>query len=275
MLLRVRDLQDVSAAILRSSKRRARRGIDLVARASPSAASYLDWLRAANHITWGGPMNGQTRRQQLVRELIRHLDVAAVVETGTHRGTTTQFLWSLTGGPVFSVEADPRFHHFARRRLSSLRGVHLHLGDSRAFLRRLAHNESLPMRDVFFYLDAHWGEGFPLWDELELIRASWQDPIVMIDDFEVPGDPGYSFDDYGPGRRLTVDSLPPGVSDLALLSPRDRSHDETGARSGCCLLVGQARATALLEAGLPVRLSSPAAPELGARRPQPAGASRD
>jgi hypothetical protein len=30
----------------------------------------------------------------------------------------------------------------------------------------------------------------------------------MIDDFEVPGDSGYAYDDYGPGKRLWFHDFP-------------------------------------------------------------------
>ena len=61
----------------------------------------------------------------------------------------------------------------------------------------------------------------------------------MIDDFEVPGDPGYGFDDYGPGKRLTAQYLPD--EDLAgwrRFYPSLPSSEETGARRGSCVLVG-------------------------------------
>jgi hypothetical protein len=32
--------------------------------------------------------------------------------------------------------------------------------------------------------------------------------VAMIDDFRVPGDEGYAYDDYGPGKALTADYLP-------------------------------------------------------------------
>ena len=59
----------------------------------------------------------------------------------------------------------------------------------------------------------------------------------MIDDFQVPGDAGYGYDDYGAGKILSlpylhVDKLP----GLKLYWPSARSAEETGFRRGCLVL---------------------------------------
>ena len=36
----------------------------------------------------------------------------------------------------------------------------------------------------------------------------------MIDDFQVPDDPGYAYDDYGPGKALTPDLVDPACRRL-------------------------------------------------------------
>jgi hypothetical protein len=109
------------------------------------------------------------------------------------------------------------------------------LGDSRTFLRDLASKEELRGQRTLFYLDAHWGRDLPLRAELAIIVEAWPNAVIVIDDFEVPDDPGYGFDAYD-GRRISVDSLPrlPG---WALLFPAVRSEEETGARRGCAVLV--------------------------------------
>ena len=60
---------------------------------------------------------------------------------------------------------------------------------------------------TLFYLDAHWEDRLPLREEAELAVGSFSKAVLMIDDFEVPGDPSYAFDDYGPGKRLCLDYL--------------------------------------------------------------------
>jgi hypothetical protein len=218
------------------------RSISMIARVSPTGAAALDWLQPSKHSSWGGPMNGQAGRQRLIRELVRIVDVAAVVETGTYRGTTTEFLWHLTGRPVFSVESERRSFEYAKRRFARNESVQLSLSDSRIFLQRLVDNDEVPKKTVLFYLDAHWGADLPLRDELVIIAQHWSDPIIVIDDFAVPGDPGYGFDDYGEGRSLTLDYLPPNaIEDMVVLFPSLPSRLETGARRGCAVLVERTR----------------------------------
>jgi hypothetical protein len=171
---------------------------------------------------------------ELFFELLRHFEFRAIVETGAFRGLTTVFLRLTSGLPVYTVEASPRSFRFARQRFRGVRGIHGELGDSRAFLRKLGADPRFPHDRVFFYLDAHGGEDLPLYEELELVTSYWSDPIVMIDDFEVPDDPGYGFDDYGIGKRLVVSYLPARlIREFRLFWPAARSEEETGVRRGC------------------------------------------
>jgi hypothetical protein len=219
----------------------------------PTVAATLDWLQPSKLSSWGGPMNGQLGRQQLIRELLKFANVDAVVETGTYRGTTTEFLWHLTGRPVYSVECERRFYEYARRRFCWNSHIHLSLADSRAYLRQLAQDHTVPKQNVLFYLDAHWGSHLPLQQELTTIVQEWQDPIIVIDDFEVPGDPGYGFDDYGDGLTLTLHHLPSEIlAKMIVFSPSLPSVQETGARRGCAIAVGAGRASDFM-ATLPLR----------------------
>ncbi len=198
----------------------------------------LDALRPSVRREAREPFNGQDGRRQIFRELLRTLPLHALVETGTFRGTTTAFLARESQLPVFTVEAVPRAFQYARFRLRGLSRVRLELGDSRRFIERLAHDASLPKVNVFFYLDAHWYQDLPLREEVELIARFWKSSVIMIDDFEVPGDAGYGFDDYGPGKRLCLGYLPP-LEALGLVAffPSIPSATESGARRGCVVLV--------------------------------------
>jgi hypothetical protein len=184
-----------------------------------------------------GAFNGQRARRQLYLELAKVCRFQAIVETGTFRGHTTAFLASGAAAPVYTVEAFPRYHYFARRRFRNRSDIHLISGDSRAFLEQLARDEALRAKRIFFYLDAHWYDDLPLRREVELIAATWKELVVMIDDFAVPGDDGYGFDDYGQGRRLSLEYLPP-LDELgwAAFFPTTPSAEETGWRRGCVVL---------------------------------------
>jgi hypothetical protein len=160
---------------------------------------------------------------------------------GTFRGTTTEF-FAQFGVPVYSVEAEPRYHAFAALRLRTLRDrVHLTLADSRSFLRRLANDPATPKDGVFFHLDAHWSADLPLAEEINSIFASWTRAVIMIDDFAVPGD-SYTYDDYGPGAALDANYLDAlGRTDMSRFYPSLRAYAETGAKRGSIVLCNESR----------------------------------
>jgi hypothetical protein len=173
----------------------------------------IDYLRSPERGAGWGPFNGQTARQALFVEIITKARPHAIVETGTFLGVTTE-LMSQTGLPVFTIELDPRNFGFARARFWRKRNVTLLCGDSRTCLLRLLDGPLRPLcgGTIFFYLDAHWNDDLPLADEIDIVFRECPMAIVMIDDFEVPSDTGYGFDDYGPGKALVSDYIAPAIS---------------------------------------------------------------
>jgi hypothetical protein len=196
------------------------------------------WRRPEYRLGWAGPFNGQEFRQRLFTELCFRVPFVGIIETGTYRGTTTAYLHRATRLPIHSFELDPRNYGFARAHLWFLPDVHLYCCDSRAGLVYLAATpKAFPSGPVFFYLDAHGFGDLPLADEIELALGHWPEAVVMIDDFAVPDEPGYGFDDYGPGKALTLtylreSALPPS----AVWFPKCGSTTETGFRRGCVVL---------------------------------------
>jgi hypothetical protein len=173
----------------------------------------IDYLTSPRRGAGWGPFNGQTARQALFVDIIAKTQPHVIVETGTYLGITTE-LMSETGLPVFTIESHPRNYGFARARFWWRRNVRVLYGDSRARLDRLF-EETLHPRSgltVFFYLDAHWNDDLPLADELDIIFRRCPNAVVMVDDFEVPSDAGYGFDDYGPGKALVLSYIRPAIS---------------------------------------------------------------
>ena len=177
-------------------------------------------------------MNGQSHRRRVLVELLRRWNPTAIVETGTFRGATTEFFAQLSTADVFSCDSNPRYLNYARRRLANYSNIHLHLNDSPVFLASILENLDSSQR-VLAYLDAHWEKNLPLWDEMRIITDSPTPTVVIVDDFKVPGDSGYGFDDYGSGKRLDLDSLAPLLpKDWEVWAPSLPSSSETGARRG-------------------------------------------
>jgi hypothetical protein len=192
-------------------------------------------LEPARLDSWGGPFNGQCFRQLIYIDLLNACGFDAIAETGTFRGTTTVFLCqNSNGAPVYSSEINPRFFEVARRRLRSIKNLHLYNLDSRVFLSKL----KLPRNaKAFFYLDAHWRDDLPLAEEIAFIVQHFDTFAIMIDDFEVPGDDGYSFDDYGPHKRLSLRDFPFHLDNRVIARfPSRPSSRESGLRRGCIVL---------------------------------------
>ncbi|HEX9466335.1 MAG TPA: hypothetical protein VGB82_27370 [Alphaproteobacteria bacterium] len=190
-------------------------------------------------------LNCQAVRQRVVESIFATAPIRCVIETGTYTGTSTAF-FAKFGVPVHSCELSPALFYVAHQRLAVHENVHLYLADSRAMLRELA--RQVAGEFCFFYLDAHWYADLPLGDEIRIIQEHWHDFIAMIDDFEVPGDPGYGYDRYG-RRRLNYDYIADLItpSGLDVRFPCVPSSEETGARRGYVFLSAGMGALALAD----------------------------
>jgi hypothetical protein len=216
------------------SRLAACQGMSEVATAALETAGEMDYIASGTLDPLGGPFNGQLNRKLLFDEIIAKLEIEAIVETGSYRASTTEYMAGATGLPVFSCEIEPRLFAYCRRRLEALPNALVARQDSTAFLKSALWDGRLRGRRVFFYLDAHWYENLPLREEVRLILGADLDPVIMIDDFAVPGEPRYGFDDYGPGKVLRIEYLlhfvEAGLSYFFPSLPADR---ETGKQRGC------------------------------------------
>jgi len=195
------------------------------------------YFRSGLH--FGAPLNGQTGRAAVIEAIIHTCQILRIVETGSYLGASTAWFAGL-GLPVATVEITPLFAHFCELRVRHSPNVRVVLGDSVSFLNALARQ---PERHdaTLFYLDAHWWKPLPLGEELRTVFTSFPNSVVVIDDFAVPDDAGYGFDDYGPGQRLDMDYVgQQGIGGLAAFFPVMRSEEETGARRGSVILARHA-----------------------------------
>jgi len=181
--------------------------------------------------------NGQQFRKTIFKKLLCSYPFQTMVETGTCLGNTTGYMAEISGLPVWSAELDPRFAALARKRLVRFSNVRIENIDSRAFLRDLV-DINLHQTFTFFYLDAHWNDDLPLREEVEFIAKKWSKFVIMVDDFAVPGDPGYKYDYYGLGMNLTPRYLNETLRRLDLIAcyPLLSSDEESGAKRGCVVL---------------------------------------
>lgn len=182
-------------------------------------------------------LNGQQMRRRLVEEIFAGSKMELIVETGTFKGDTTWF-FAKFGIDVVSSEISPALHYASQQRLSGCRNVSLFYGDSRQLLESLRKRENACRKFTFFYLDAHWRDDLPLRNEIEIITSSWKNFVILIDDFKVPNDAGYGYDDYGKGKSLDLSYIKEFLKTKRVDAylPAIGSLEETGAKRGYIFL---------------------------------------
>jgi hypothetical protein len=201
-------------------------------------AAFIDYHfgRHRTFFPFGGPMNGQTARLEMVRSIIETCGIQQVIETGTFRGTTTEW-FSEFEIPVLSAEIRPRYALFAQLRLRHRPNVQIECLDSISALRRWSEIFEITSKRTLFYLDAHWEHHLPLRHELELIHSKFGSGIVIVDDFKVPLDADYEFDDYGPGEVLEMDYIAKcNIGQASAFFPNVKGKWEAGRKRGCVVL---------------------------------------
>lgn len=181
--------------------------------------------------------NGQLLRKKIFTDLVNLIKFDGIVETGTWIGNTAGYMSEATGLPVYTCELEHRFYSIARMRLMDFKNITFELSDSRKFLKELASSE-LSKQNIFFYLDAHWYKNLPLREEIEIITNYWKNFVIMIDDFKVPNDEGYEYDDYGESDSLTLKLIADllQIHELVPFFPSFPSSEETGSKRGCVVL---------------------------------------
>ncbi len=181
-----------------------------------------------------GPFNGQHRRKELVLSIITELHPGMLYETGTCRGATASFL-ARANIPLNTVESNARFYGYSKARFIFKSNVRVHLGDSRIILMRLAKESAALNIRSLFYLDAHWNMDVPLAKELDIVLHAWRDPIVMIDDFRVPGS-AHGYDAYNGialDAAIVKKNSPPSAR---LFVPAYPASEEGGAQRGWAIV---------------------------------------
>jgi hypothetical protein len=213
----------------------------------PRILGFVDYLRSDEaDRNWGGELNGQECRKTLLGELLAVCNFNYIVETGTFRGVTTEYFSTVHRRTIHSIEADARNFGYAKARLWRLKNVYQYFGDSRGRLLMLFEAKILS-GSGFYYLDAHWGDDLPLAEEVSLIAKYDPEAVVLVDDFQVPDDAGYEYDDHCSGNKLNLDYLMPVIeaASLSVFFPASSSEEETGAKRGSVVLGASQRAASL------------------------------
>lgn len=229
------EIQEVASQVAKLSRDAESQNLEEATDKLLRLAASLELISPELQNCWGGPLNGQEGRRAIFRELLTNIQFDALFETGTYRGLTTAWFADHFSGPIYSCEVDRRYYYQAEVNLKGRANVHICLEDSRNFLRRKLASSS---KDgvYFIYLDAHWQDDLPLAEEVRIILQSTRRCVIAIDDFKVPGDT-YKYDDYGPGKVISLDLLEEFKNEsIRLFFPKLRAAEETGAARGACII---------------------------------------
>jgi hypothetical protein len=184
--------------------------------------------------------NGQQHRKKIFCDLLEKFNFQAILETGTFMGNTTGYMRQRASCPIATCESSSMFQAVAMSRLKKMNGIEFVLGDSREFLRDKLSAGAFKgtAGPLFFYLDAHWHDDLPLGSEIEIIGENVGECVVMVDDFQVPGDGNYSYDDYGKGKSLDMFTFNKSFSKagMKVYFPTLSGAQETGGKRGCVVL---------------------------------------
>jgi len=136
--------------------------------------------------------NGDSYVAKEFLKLKEEFGVKNVIELGTCVGGTTKWL-SENFEKVLTVEINADFRNIALQRLGSSENVTSILGDS---VQQLPSMLSMCDGTLLVFVDSHWAEHLPLFDELRIIKESGLKPIIVIHDCKVPDEPNLGFDSY-------------------------------------------------------------------------------
>jgi hypothetical protein len=147
----------------------------------------------------GGPFGFDISVAVRVDYLISKYNCDAIIETGCHFGDTTDYLSSLYSNiPIWTCDVSAKYVRFVKHRLKARKNLNVILQSSPVFLNDISQLYSFP----FYYLDAHWYEYWPLFDEISNIKTG----VVCIDDFDV-GNSRFGFDSYN-GIKCGIELIP-------------------------------------------------------------------
>lgn len=120
------------------------------------------------------------------------------VETGANVGTTLRFVADRNPHlECYSCEPDLLAYKLLKKNISGFTNCNVKRMYSEDFLMDLFKNTGIVNEMPVFWLDAHgYGFPWPLKNEISLITNSVMKAFILIDDFKVPDNDSFLFDEY-------------------------------------------------------------------------------
>lgn len=137
-----------------------------------------------------------------IAKLIKEYNINTIVETGTYRGWSAKKLAEF-GLPVFTIEINKENYDMADSFLKDSKNVFRYLGSSPDVMDEIL--EERDLKNTLFFLDAHWGEYWPIHDEILTMKKYGIKPVILIHDFFVPDGNGKAKFGYDVYKKQTLD----------------------------------------------------------------------
>ncbi len=164
--------------------------------------------------------HGDTYLLGLVDEVIKQIQPAHFIETGTNVGTTARYVArTYPQLQIHSCEPDGMVFAKAQETVRGCPNAHLYNQPSPDFLYKLYEQQPAIASSLnLFWLDAHdYGFEWPLKDELAFISQQHTQAAILIDDAQVPDQPQFYHCGYE-GQECNLDYM------LAALTKEKRYH---------------------------------------------------
>lgn len=166
------------------------------------------------------------------RQLVKDYGIQTIIETGTWRGYTARRMAEFVG-EVHTIEKNPELFRMAMETLAGLENVSPYLSDSRENLSTIINYGA--NHPILYYIDAHWGDDWPLFEELEIIAANDPRCVIVIHDIQVPGK-DFKYDTYN-GQALTFELVKPYLDKLQFPWRHEFNAEAEGHRVGACFIL--------------------------------------
>jgi hypothetical protein len=181
----------------------------------------------------GGPFGFDIQAALQFDYIIRNYAVSHILETGCCLGDTADYLArTYPHLSLWTCDVNTKFASFSAERLKRYPHAKVEHGDSAKLLPKALDGVGMPL----LYLDAHWGDDWPLAGELKSVRYG----VVVVDDFDIDN-PRFGFDSYN-GVTCDINFITDVRPDLevAYIGNPGASYGypclQIGRRSGRCYL---------------------------------------
>jgi len=154
------------------------------------------------------PAYSDLELKERTAKLVKEYNICKIYETGTYYGKSSNILTNMFSDvKIFSYELNNEFFNIAKSNNINNKNVTLKkLNSPDGLIEDVTPGEN----NVLFFLDAHWGDYWPILDELRAIKSKNIKPCIIIHDFYVPNDNNtgarFPYDAYK-GQPLSLDYI--------------------------------------------------------------------